>query len=256
MSYHSRHKRTLSQELMRMPPLRSGYQSQRQSPVPSDRSTLPSARVSARTSRLKQTTIDRKVTGWNRHAELQEVEMLNSLFLQWTWVNGVAGKTENAMQYRMEDEMFDRGNQVRELLVTRLEVELNTEQERRKELLNTVLDLETSKLSALETDAVQVTDYLLDIETAAARSLNRVPMEVESEKRLMERLQCAKHALSRIYRNLREFNPASEELLVLSQRLGETLERERQEVVQAMLYLTQLKSLTVQQRKWVLAHLA
>jgi hypothetical protein len=177
---------------------------------------------------------------------------MKSQLLQWTLLNGEAARAENRYRRRLEEETFDRGKQVLEMLPERLKFELDADQTQRTKLLYDVVDLESAHLSSLEEEILQASDYILDLQTASLRSLNRLSVDIGPEKVVFERLRTAKHSLDRIYTRLREFNPASEELLGLAEGLGETLEEERTEIVQAMLCFTQLRSLYALQRQWLL----
>lgn len=244
MTSRGRHTRTYSQ--ISSCPARSAFRSLHSSPLPSDRSTVPSSRVSSRPCK-------QAATHWCRSAELREIELLKSNLLQWTLLNGEAERAEGRYRRKLEEETFDRGKQVLELLPASLKSQLDADQQQRAEHLQDRVDLEAALLVPLEEAILHTSDYLLDLQTAALHSLNRLPLEVGSEKMVFQRLRTAKHCLDRIYTRLREFNPASEELLGLAQGLGEVLEAERAEVVQALLYFTQLSPLYVLQRKWLLA---
>lgn len=244
MSSRGRHTRTYSQ--ISSCAARSAFRSLHSSPLASDRSTVPSSRVSARPCR-------QAVSHWDRSTELREVELLKSNLLQWTLLNGEAERVEGVYRRKLEEETFDRGKQVLEMLSATLKLQLDADQHQRAELLRDLVDQEAAQLVPLEEAILHTSDYLLDLQTAALHSLNRLPLEVGPEKVVFQRLRTAKHCLDRIYTRLKEFNPASEKLLGLAQGLGEVLEAERAEVVQALLYFTQLRSLYALQRKWLLA---
>ena len=248
MSSQGRHTRTSSQISSRS--IRSAFRSLHSSPLPSDRSTLPSSRVSARPSKLP---VKFEAIDWDRSGELREIELMKSQLLQWTLLNGEAARAENRYRRRLEEETFDRGKQVLEMLPERLKLDLDADQAQRTKLLYDVVDLESTHLSSLEEEILQASDYILDLQTASLRSLNRLSVDIGPEKFVFDRLRTAKHCLERIYTRLREFNPASEELLGLAEGLGETLEEERTEIVQAMLCFAHLRSLYALQRQWLLA---
>ena len=213
----------------------------------SERSTLPSvihsgfstARQLLSSPRAKQ-FVSEELPPLKK--ELQSLDALQSILLQWQFVNAYAERTEAVFTQKIEEEIYDRGVQVADLQEDVLQGVSQLRDREQSNLLAHVLDMEVDALETADSEIMKSAEYLQQVQVASKAALNRVSLQGDSAS-LLDSLRTAEHSLERMFSFVADESPDTVALADPSKHLADVIEEEREEVINSYVLLTELRKL-------------
>ena len=189
---------------------------------------------------------------WCLFREVSLLERLRSALLQWTFANGLQDAANRQLTRKVEDELYDRGRQVSELLPEVMTERNSSQQRHRAKSLVRVLDMESSLLTSVRDELEELAEALETVETAACFSLRRMQLHADP-RALLGALKKAQHQIQRIEAQVRRVMPHPSVVQPLK-ALATVIASEQREVLDAFMHLSQLRALYADEAALVLRH--
>lgn len=229
--------------------LKAGQRLQSPNFTDSERSTLPSAVSSARQRMHSPKVLESLYQDLRPiHKELADLNLLQSTLLQWNYANALAERTDSRLSRRIEEEVYEHGLQLVQLLEEVQKEESRLKAALQGQLLDQALSMETEALEPNEEDVLKAAEYLIEVQTATKGAITRVPLAGDAEE-LQKSLSSAGHSLDRVTVLIEEEAPSTIELIQPSQRLAEAVAEEREEIINSHFLLNTLRKLYEEEKE-------
>lgn len=184
-------------------------------------------------------------------AELRDLELLQSSLLQWSFANALHTTSCQVLSSKVEEEVFDRGQQLIELQKQVHALDSDLSARRQTRLLDEVLTSEYSSLKPIDTLLESLSEPITTLEKASYYSLHRLKLGRNVIVEPMEMLRTLRNAYQHLESIADLVRPESEEVMQLTARLKNLTELvgvEREEVKKAAQLLEEMKDLSGEEK--------